>query len=80
MNHYICTAKIKYTRQEVQVHISALKIALNSPRLSQYRGRYEALLKDMERIEGQMFEKESEARVNRDLNVQEVEDSVVSNV
>ena len=50
MNHYICTAKIKYTRQEVQVHISALKIALNSPRLSQYRGRYEALLKDMERI------------------------------
>tara|TARA_R100000781_G_scaffold98271_1_gene61988 strand:+ start:617 stop:859 length:243 start_codon:yes stop_codon:yes gene_type:complete len=80
MNHYICTAKIKYTRQEVQVHISALKIALNSPRLSQYRGRYEALLKDMERIEGQMFEKESEARLNRDLNVQEVEDSVVSNV
>ena len=80
MNHYICTAKIKYTRQEVQVHISALKIAINSPRLSQYRGRYEALLKDMERIEGQMFEKESEARLNRDLNVQEVEDSVVSNV
>ena len=80
MNHYICTAKIKYTRLEVQVHISALKIALNSPRLSQYRGRYEALLKDMERIEGQMFEKESEARLNRDLNVQEVEDSVVSNV
>ena len=80
MNHYICTAKIKYTRQEVQVHISALKIAVNSPRLSQYRGRYEALLKDMERIEGQMFEKESEARLNRDLNVQEVEDSVVSNV
>ena len=80
MNHYICTAKIKYTRQEVQVHISALKIALNSPRLSQYRGRYEALLKDMERIEGQMFEKESEARLNRELNVQEVEDSVVSNV
>ena len=61
MNKYICTATIKYTRQEVQLHINALKIALNNPQLTSYRGRYETLLKDMHRIDKQMYEAETDA-------------------
>ena len=77
MSKYICTAKIKYTRQEVQLHINALKMALNSPTLSNYRGRYEALLKDMKRINNEMFDKENDAMLNMDRSEQEVESSVV---
>jgi len=80
MNKYICTAKIGYTRQEVQLHINALKIALGEPSLMQYRGRYESLLKDMQRIDNQMFEKESQAMLNRDKDGQIVEGSVIQNV
>ena len=65
MNKYICTAKIKYTRQEVELHINALKMALNNPDITQYRGRYEALLKDMKRINEQMFDKENDAMLKR---------------
>ena len=77
MTKYICTAKIKYTRQEVQLHINALKMALANPALTNYRGRYEALLKDMKRINNEMFDKENDAMLNRDKSEQEVESSVV---
>ena len=77
MNKYICTAKIKYTRQEVQLHINALKMALSNPALTNYRGRYEALLKDMKRINNEMFDKENDAMLNMDESEQEVESSVV---
>tara|TARA_X000001388_G_scaffold523_1_gene822 strand:+ start:3851 stop:4093 length:243 start_codon:yes stop_codon:yes gene_type:complete len=77
MNKYICTAKIKYTRQEVELHINALKMALNNPDITQYRGRYEALLKDMKRINEQMFDKENDAMLNRDKGEQVVESSVI---
>jgi hypothetical protein len=77
MKKYICTAKIKYTRQEVQLHINALKMALNSPNIANYRGRYEALLKDMQRIDEQMLDKENDAMINRDKKEQVVVSSVV---
>ena len=79
MSKYICTAKIKYTRQEVQLHINAFKMALISPNLSNYRGRYEALLKDMKRINEQMLDKENDAMINRDKKEQTVESSVIQN-
>ena len=79
MTKYICTAKIKYTRQEVQLHINALKMALANPALTNYRGRYEALLKDMKRINNEMFDKENDAMLNMDESEQEVESSVVQN-
>ena len=79
MSKYICTAKIKYTRQEVQLHINALKMALISPNLSNYRGRYEALLKAMKRINEQMLDKENDAMINRDKKEQTVESSVIQN-
>ena len=79
MNKYICTAKIKYTRQEVELHINALKMALNNPDITQYRGRYEALLKDMKRINEQMFDKENDAMLNRDKGEQVVKSSVIQN-
>ena len=77
MKKYICTTKIKYTRQEVQLHINALKMALNSPNIANYRGRYEALLKDMKRINEQMLDKENDAMINRDKEEQVVVSSVV---
>tara|TARA_Y100000401_G_scaffold80656_1_gene66050 strand:- start:134 stop:376 length:243 start_codon:yes stop_codon:yes gene_type:complete len=77
MSKYICTAKIKYTRQEIQLHINALKMALANPALTNYRGRYEALLKDMKRINNEMFDKENDAMLNMDKSEQEVESSVV---
>ena len=77
MSKYICTAKIKYTRQEVELHINALKMALANPALTNYRGRYEALLKDMKRINNEMFDKENDAMLNMDRSEQEVESSVV---
>ena len=77
MSKYICTAKIKYTRQEIQLHINALKMALANPALTNYRGRYEALLKDMKRIKNEMFDRENDAMLNMDRSKQEVESSVV---
>tara|TARA_R100001015_G_C4604272_1_gene159268 strand:+ start:547 stop:789 length:243 start_codon:yes stop_codon:yes gene_type:complete len=77
MSKYICTAKIKYTRQEIQLHINALKMALANPALTNYRGRYEALLKDMKRINNEMFDKENDAMLNMDRGEQEVESSVI---
>ena len=77
MSKYICTAKIKYTRQEVELHINALKMALANRELTNYRGRYEALLKDMKRINNEMFDKENDAMLNMDRSEQEVESSVV---
>ena len=77
MSKYICTAKIKYTRQEIQLHINALKMALANPALTNYRGRYEALLKDMKRINNEMFDNENDAMLNMDRSEQEVESSVV---
>ena len=79
MNKYICTAKIKYTRQEVELHINALKMALNNPNIVNYRGRYEALLKDMKRINNEMLDKENDAMLNSDKKEQMVESSVIQN-
>ena len=77
MNKYICTATIKYTRQEVQLHINALKIALNNPHLTSYRGRYETLLKDMHRIDKQMYEAETDAVLNQDNKNDVIKGTVV---
>lgn len=77
MNKYICTATIKYTRQEVQLHINALKIALNNPQLTSYRGRYETLLKDMHRIDKQMYEAETDAVLNQDNKNDVIKGTVV---
>ena len=52
-------------------------MALSNPALTNYRGRYEALLKDMKRINNEMFDKENDAMLNRDKSEQEVESSVV---
>jgi len=79
MNKYICTAKIKYTRQEVELHINALKMALSNPNIVNYRGRYEALLKDMKRINNEMLDKENDAMLNRDKKEQVVKSSVIQN-
>ena len=77
MTKYICTAKIKYTRQEVELHINALKMALTNPALTNYRGRYEKLLKDMKRINNEMLDKESDALINGYKHKDEVESTVV---
>ena len=77
MNKYICTATIKYTRQEVQLHINALKIALNNPQLTSYRGRYETLLEDMHRIDKQMYEAETDAVLNQDNKNDVIKGTVV---
>ena len=80
MSKYICTAQVKYTRQEVQLHINALKMALGSPAFSNYRGRYEALLSDMKRINNEMLDKENDAMLNSNVEEQIVELSVVQDV
>ena len=74
MTKPICTATIRYTKQEVEVHINALKFFLKDP--GQYRGPYEKLLKDMMRIKEEMLEKENEALINRDTEDQVVDASV----
>jgi len=79
MKKMICTAKIKYTRHEVQLHVNALKMALSNPSLANYRGRYQILLDDMRRIEDQMLEKENDALINRDKGEQSVEGDVIQN-
>jgi hypothetical protein len=77
MTKYICTAKIKYTRQEVELHINALKMALANPALANYRGRYEKLLKDMKRINDEMLDKENDALINGYKHKEVVESTVV---
>tara|TARA_R100000664_G_C2636136_1_gene63354 strand:- start:208 stop:477 length:270 start_codon:yes stop_codon:yes gene_type:complete len=89
MKKYICTALIKYSKEEVELHINALKIALRVPpnwRGMKEKGRltrppYQALLKDMERIKNEMLYKEEDAMADRleetDLTV---ERSVIKNV
>ena len=77
MTKYTCTAKIKYTRQEVELHINALKMALANPALTNYRGRYEKLLKDMKRINDEMLDKENDALINGYKHKEEVESTVV---
>ena len=74
MTKPICIATIRYTKQEVEVHINALKFFLRDP--GQYRGPYEKLLKDMMRIKEEMLEKENEALINRDTEDQVVDASV----
>ena len=81
MKEYTCTALIKYSKQEVELHINALKIALQGDSMQSYRGPYLALLKDMERIKDQMLDKENDAMADRlsgtDLVIK---DSVIDNV
>lgn len=74
MKKPICIAKIRYTKQEVELHINALKYFLRDP--GQYRGPYEKLLKDMKNIKEQMLEKENDAIINRDTADQVVDESV----
>ena len=65
MKEYTCTALIKYSKLEVEVHINALKIALQGDSLTNYRGPYLNLLKDMQRIKEQMMDKENDARADK---------------
>tara|TARA_R100001443_G_C3283279_1_gene160944 strand:+ start:411 stop:668 length:258 start_codon:yes stop_codon:yes gene_type:complete len=65
MKEYVCTALIKYSKQEVEVHINALKIALQGNNLTNYRGPYLNLLKDMQRIKEQMLDKENNAMIDK---------------
>tara|TARA_R100001163_G_C4913564_1_gene96814 strand:+ start:39 stop:299 length:261 start_codon:yes stop_codon:yes gene_type:complete len=65
MKDYVCTALIRYSKQEVEVHINALKIALQGDKLTNYRGPYLNLLKDMQRIKDQMIDKENDARADK---------------
>ena len=81
MKEYTCTALIKYSKQEVELHINALKIALQGDSMQSYRGPYLALLKDMERIKDQMLDKETDAMADRSSGTDLViEDSVIENV
>lgn len=81
MKEYTCTALIKYSKQEVELHINALKIALQGESMQSYRGPYLALLKDMERIKDQILDKENDAMADRKKKTQlVVEDTVVKNV
>tara|TARA_A100001515_G_scaffold132774_1_gene121473 strand:- start:372 stop:617 length:246 start_codon:yes stop_codon:yes gene_type:complete len=81
MKEYTCTALIKYSKQEVELHINALKIALQGDSMQSYRGPYLALLKDMERIKDQMLDKENDAMADRSSGTDLViEDSVIDNV
>ena len=61
MKEYVCTALIKYSKQEVEVHINALK----GNNLTNYRGPYLNLLKDMQRIKEQMLDKENNAMIDK---------------
>ena len=81
MKEYTCTALIKYSKQEVELHINVLKIALQGDSMQSYRGPYLALLKDMERIKDQMLDKENDAMADRSSGTDLViEDSVIDNV
>ena len=55
-------------------------MALGSPAFSNYRGRYEALLGDMKRINNEMLDKENDAMLNGNVEEQIVELSVVQDV
>ena len=68
MKEYVCNALIKYSKQEVELHINALKVALQGDHLKQYRGPYLNLLKDMQRIKDQMLDKENDAMADRKKN------------
>lgn len=81
MKEYTCTALIKYSKQEVELHINALKIALQGESMQSYRGPYLALLKDMERIKDQMLDKENDAMADRSRETElTVKDTVIKNV
>ena len=81
MKEYTCTALIKYSKQEVELHINALKIALQGEGMQSYRGPYLALLKDMERIKDQMLDKENDAMADRISGTDLViKDSLIDNV
>ena len=72
-------ATIRYTKQEVELHINALKYFLSTiepNEAERYRKPYEKLLKDMKRIKEQMLEKENDAIINRDTEDQVVDASV----
>lgn len=66
MNKPICVATIKYTKQEIELHINALKTFISIDRSRAYAGPYKKLLEDMQRIKDQMLEKENDALINRD--------------
>tara|TARA_R100000742_G_C4277142_1_gene98765 strand:+ start:1516 stop:1761 length:246 start_codon:yes stop_codon:yes gene_type:complete len=81
MKKYTCTALIKYSKQEVELHINALKIALQGENVQDYRGPYLALLQDMQRIKNQMLDKENDAMADRSSGTDLViEGSVTENV
>ena len=61
-----CIATIKYTKQEVELHINALKTFINNDSSRAYAGPYKKLLKDMQKIKSQMLEKENNALINRE--------------
>ena len=84
MKKYTCTALIKYSKEEVSLHINALNMAILSFKdndMHSYIKPYKSLLKDMKRIESKMTDKENNAILDR-LSEEEltVEGSVIKNV
>jgi hypothetical protein len=71
-----CIATIRYSKQEIEIHINALKTFLGNEKHRMYFGPYEKLLRDMKAIKEQMLDKESEAVLNRDKEEQIVKGSV----
>ena len=79
MKEYICTALIRYSKQEVELHINALKIALQGENIQNYRGPYLALLKDMQRIKNDMLDKENDAVLDKPHNKKIIIEDTVTN-
>ena len=84
MKKYTCTALIKYSKEEVSLHINALSMAIlgfKDNDMHSYIKPYKSLLKDMKRIESKMTDKENNAILDR-LSEEEltVEGSVIKNV
>jgi len=84
MKKYTCTALIKYSKEEVELHINALNMAILSFKdndMHSYIKPYKSLLKDMKRIESNMKDKENNAILDRLREEQlTVEGSVINNV
>ena len=66
MKEIICVAQVKYTRQEVQMHITALKKIVKEKLIGVRKSTYHKLLADMQRIDRQMLDKETKANINRE--------------
>ena len=78
MKEIICTAQVRYTRQEIQMHITALKKILNEDLTNIKKSPYRKLLADMQRIDRLMLDKETEANINREGGEQIAKEDVTN--